>query len=140
MIRDYLLALLSVPLASESAPARFAADGPWADVLTRWLAKARELDGSLDFDLSPHAAGLSLRTRHPVAATVTLALVTEPDAVPAADSDLLVLLACCPQWTKEVAGDVLLVEPRWAAGLLLDDATPLFWGVSAAERQPSVLD
>ncbi|MEU8633143.1 hypothetical protein AB0C38_13300 [Amycolatopsis sp. NPDC048633] len=140
MIRDYLLALLSVPLASESEPARFATSAPWADLLTRWLARARELDARLDFDLSPHPAGLSLRTRHPLAATVTLALVTEPDVVPEADSDLLVVLACCPQWTTECDDDVLLVEPRWAAGLLLDDATPLFWGVSAAERQPSVLD
>ncbi|WP_284750339.1 hypothetical protein [Amycolatopsis sp. RTGN1] len=140
MIRDYLLALLSVPLAAESAPARFATDAPWDDILARWLTRARELDGRLDFDLSPHPAGLSLRTRHPLAATVTLALVTEPDVVPEADGDLLVVLACCPQWTIECDDGVLLVEPRWAAGLLLDDAAPLFWGVSAAERQPSVLD
>jgi hypothetical protein len=140
MIRDYLLALLSVPLAAESEPARFATSAPWVDILARWLTRARELDARLDFDLSPHPAGLSLRTRHPLAATVTLALVTEPDVVPEADGDLLVLLACCPQWTTECDDDVLLVEPRWAAGLLLDDATPLFWGVSAAERQPSVLD
>jgi hypothetical protein len=147
MIRDYMLALLSVPLAAESAPARFATGSPaqsspahWGDVLARWLTRARELDGGLDFELSRHPAGLSLRTRHPLAATVTLAMVTEPDVVPEADSDLLVLLACCPQWTTEGDGDVLLVEPRWAAGLLLDDATPLFWGVAAAERQPSVLD
>jgi hypothetical protein len=140
MIRDYMLALLSVPLAPESAPAGFATGAPWADVLARWLTRAGELDRSLDFDLSPHPAGLSLRTRRPLAATVTLALVTEPDVVPEADSDLLVLLACCPQWTTECDGDVLLVEPRWAAALLLDDATPLFWGVSSAERHPSVLD
>jgi hypothetical protein len=140
MIRDYVLALLSVPLAAESEPARFATGSQWSDALVRWLTKARELDGGLEFELSPHPAGLSLRTRHPLAATVTLALVTEPDVVPEADGDLLVVLACCPEWTVECDGDVLLVEPRWAAGLLLDDATPLFWGVSAAERQPSVLD
>ncbi len=142
MIRDYLLALLAVPLASESAPARFATGSStyWGDVLALWLTRARELDRGLDFDLSQHPAGLSLRTRNPLAATVTFALVTEPDVVPEADGDLLVLLACCPQWTTECDGDVLLVEPRWAAGLLLDDATPLFWGVSAAEQQPSVLD
>ena len=139
MIRDYMLALLSVPLASESAPARFATGAPWADILARWLIRARELDPSLDFELSRHSAGLSLRTRRPLAATVTLALVTEPDVVPEVDG-LLLLVACCPQWTTECDGDVLLVEPRWAAGLLLDDAAPLFWGVSAAERQPSVLD
>ena len=107
--------------------------------MARWLTRARELDRSLDFDLSRHPAGLSLRTRHPLAATVTLALVTEPDVVPEVDG-LLVLVACCPQWTIVCGDDVLLVEPRWAAGLLLDDAAPLFWGVSAAERQPSVLD
>jgi hypothetical protein len=140
MIRDYVLALLSVPLAAEPEPARFAAGSRWSDALVRWLTKARELDGGLEFELSPHPAGLSLRTRHPLAATVTLALVTEPDVVPEADGDLLVVLACCPEWTVECDGDVLLVEPRWAAALLLDDATPLFWGVSAAERQPSVLD
>lgn len=140
MIRDYVLALLSVPLAAESEPARFATGSQWSGTLTRWLTKARDLDSGLDFALSPHAAGLSLRMRHPLAATVTVALVTEPDVVPEVDSDLLVVLACCPEWTVECDGDVLLVEPRWAAGLLLDDATPLFWGVSAAERQPSVLD
>ena len=142
MIRDYMLALLSVPLASESAPARFATGSPahWGDVLARWLTRARELDRSLDFDLSRHPAGLSLRTRHPLEATVTLAVVTEPDVVPEADGGPLVLLACCPQWTTECDDDVLLVEPRWAAGLLLDDAAPLFWGVAAAERHPSVLD
>ena len=139
MIRDYMLALLSVPLASESAPARFFTRAPWADVLARWLIRARQLDPSLDFELSRHPAGLSLRTWRPLAATVTLALVTEPDVVPKVDG-LLVLVACCPQWTAECDGDVLLVEPRWAAALLLDDAAPLFWGVSAAERQPSVLD
>lgn len=137
MIRDYMLALLSVPLASESAPAGFAVGEPWADLLAHWLTRARELDRSLDFDLSRHPAGLSLRTRHPLAATVTLAVMTEPDVVPEVDG-LLVLVACCPQWTAECDG--LLVEPRWAAALLLDDAAPLFWGVSAAERQPSVLD
>ncbi|MEV6877813.1 hypothetical protein [Amycolatopsis sp. NPDC051128] len=140
MIRDYVLALLSVPLAAESEPARFAPGAQWSDVLVRWLAKARELDGGPDFELSPHPAGLSLTMRHPVAATVTFALMTEPDVVPEADGDLLVVLACCPEWTVECDGDVLLVDPRWAAGLLLDDATPLFWGVSAGERQPSVLD
>lgn len=139
MIRDYMLALLSVPLATESAPAGFATGAPWADILARWLSRARELDRSLDFDLAPHPAGLSLRTRHPLAATATLAVVTEPDVVPEVDG-FLVLLACCPQWTTECDGDVLLVEPRWAAGLLLDDATPLFWGVAAAEQHPSVLD
>lgn len=139
MIRDYMLALLSVPLASESAPARFATGAPWTDILARWLIRARELDPSLDFELSRHSAGLSLRTRSPLAATVTLALVTSPDVVPEVDG-LLVLVACCPQWTTECDDDVLLVEPRWAAALLLDDATPLFWGVSAAEHQPSVLD
>ncbi|MFJ7212997.1 hypothetical protein [Amycolatopsis sp. NPDC098790] len=142
MIRDYVLALLSVPLAAESEPARFASGSPtqWGEALAGWLARARQLDGGLDFDVSPHPAGLTLRTRLPLAANVTLALVTEPDAVPEADGDLLVVLACCPEWTFECSGDVLVVEPRWAAGLLLDDATPLFWGVSAAEQQPSVLD
>ncbi|WP_372665982.1 hypothetical protein [Amycolatopsis kentuckyensis] len=138
MIRDYLLALLAVPLATE--PARFPPRAQCGDILARWLARAQELDGGLDFEVSPHPAGLSLRMRHPVAATVTLALVTEPDVVPEVDGDLLVVLACCPEWTIECDGDVLLVEPRWAAALLLDDATPLFWGVSAAEEQPSVLD
>jgi hypothetical protein len=142
MIRDYMLALLSVPLASESAPARFATGSPaqWGDILARWLTRARELDRCLDFDLSRHPAGLSLRMRRPLADTVTLALATEPDVVPAAGGDLLVVLACCPQWTIECGDDVLLVEPRWAASLLLDDATPLFWGVAAAECGPSILD
>ncbi|QFZ18938.1 hypothetical protein [Saccharothrix syringae] len=142
MIRDLVLALLSAPLADTSAPARFAGGSPprWRADLTRWLTAAGELDPDLDFDLAPHPAGLVLTTRRPVAATVVLALVTEPAAVPEVEADLLVVLACCPEWTGRCADDVLLLEPRWAAAVLLDHAAPLFWGVSAAERSPSVLD
>jgi hypothetical protein len=160
MIRDYMLALLSVPLAPEAVPGRFTTGSPaqWRDGLLRWLTRVRELDRSLDFTISDCDTALdrdfgtgvlSLRTHHPVAATVVLALVVDPHAAPqSTDSDLLVLLACCPQWSEEseslmTAGaraEILLLEPRWSAALLLDDADPLFWGVSAAGQAPSVLD
>jgi hypothetical protein len=148
MIRDYMLAILSAPLSTEDSLARFEKDSVplWHNNLVRWLNEARAMDHSLDFTVSSRGTRpglLSLRIHRPLVANVTVALVTDPSAVPlATDEDLLVVLPCCPQWPidPECDPDVLVLEPRWSAALLLDGATPLFWGVSAAEQAPSVLD
>ncbi|MBP2327050.1 hypothetical protein JOF56_007435 [Kibdelosporangium banguiense] len=148
MIRDYMLALLSAPMSTEDSTARFETGSVplWHNNLVRWLHEARAMDHSLDFTVSNRGTRpglLSLRIHRPLVANVTVALVTDPSAIPQTiEEDLLVVLFCCPQWLVDPQDDpdVLVLEPRWSAALLLDDATPLFWGVSAAEQAPSVLD
>ncbi|MFI0976752.1 hypothetical protein ACH4SP_06950 [Streptomyces sp. NPDC021093] len=163
MIHDYILALLSAPPANAG---EFAHVQPalWMDNLRRWLDRAAELDHSFRFDepvQDQDGRRLRLTTRLPMASTTDFVLHTaadfdRPTASRAAppDCDLVVHFACvadrpaapqaqpqehpCTPWAGRQG--FLVVEPGWAAAVLVAHSAPLFWGASAREESKSLLD
>ncbi|GES33962.1 hypothetical protein AB0G60_34355 [Streptomyces angustmyceticus] len=163
MINDYILALLSAPPAN---PMEFADGQPalWMDNLRKWLDRAAELDHSFRFDEpvpDQDNRRLRLRTRLPLASTTDFVIHTSagfdrpgPSWAGPADCDLVVHFLCmtdrpaapqsppredpCTPWAGREG--LLVVEPRWAAAVLMAHEAPLFWGASAREESKSLLD
>ncbi|MCZ1005609.1 hypothetical protein [Streptomyces lydicus] len=161
MINDYILALLSAPPANAT---EFTNQNPalWSDNLRRWLDRAAELDHSFRFDEpvpDQDSRRLSLRTRLPIASTTDFVFHTSagfdrltPPRACRADCDLVVHFLCvadrpaapqpreqpCTPWAGRQG--LLVVEPPWAAAVLIAHSPPLFWGASAREENRSLLD
>ncbi len=163
VINDYILAILSAPPANATEftggqPAR------WMDNLRKWLDRAAELDHGFRFDepvQDEDNRRLRLRTRLPIASTVDFVLHTSadfdghaPSCGGAADGDLVVHFLCVanrpaapPSRPRGQAGTpwtgrqgLLVVDPGWAAAVLVAHSAPLFWGASAREENKSLLD
>ncbi|MFI9387617.1 hypothetical protein [Kutzneria sp. NPDC052558] len=156
VVRDYVLAMLAVPMDAEPAV------GPrrWAEGLRAWLDQARRLDDEFRCVELSHQSGrewLLAWISRPLSATVAFHALTDgidgPIAAPV-ECDLLVLLGRPDRWPPDAEqtlarrafeagyGDrCLVLEPRWAGAVLRGtEDGPLFWEVAARERQPSCLD
>ncbi|WP_328389935.1 hypothetical protein OHS81_34685 [Streptomyces sp. NBC_00400] len=163
MINDYILALLSAPPANATEFTN-AQPALWMDNLRRWLDRAAELDHSFRFDepvQDQDNRRLRLRTRLPIASSTDFVLHTSagfdeptPSRAGPADCDLVVHFLCvanrpaappsqprehpCAPWAGRQG--LLIVEPGWAAAVLMAHSAPLFWGASAREENRSLLD
>jgi hypothetical protein len=142
VIRDYILALLSAPL-SDADTLDTEPPLPWQDAIGRWLERAAELDPDLRFDRpapSPDGHRLRVVIRRAVPATIEFVLVTGLEFDQPMDCDLAVLLLRDERCVPPETDGYLVMEPRWAATVLLAGPEPLFWGVSAREEPRSLLD
>lgn len=112
---------------------------------------------------------LRLRIRQPIASTTDFVLHTSadvdrplPPGASPVDGDFVVHFMCvanrpaaqqpqpreqprdqtrehpCTPWAGRQG--LLIVEPRWAAAVLMAHSAPLFWGASAREESKSLLD
>ncbi|RZS41247.1 para-aminobenzoate N-oxygenase AurF [Herbihabitans rhizosphaerae] len=148
---DLVLALLAVPLGvslgDDTAPGVPAHQR--VAHLVRWLDTARELDPGLRFtvrDRDDDAGVLSVELDGPVAARVAFCVTDRPRLTTFTalrGHDVAVVCGDRPAARAELETGgtrTLDLDPSWLAALTNPGARPLFWGVSATEIAPSVLD